>query len=109
MKTLATVLFASSLLLGCQNESKLEGGAGGGGNLEARVKKLEDQNAKYAEALDFLQKVYNQQKGQQEQQEREEPAEDAVFAVDIAPDIAGGQVDGPNTACVTVVEAWDFA
>ena len=28
----------------------------------------------YAEALDFLQKVYNQQKGQQEQQEREEPA-----------------------------------
>jgi hypothetical protein len=109
MKKLATVLFASSLLWGCQNDSKLEGGTGGGGNLEARVKKLEEQNAKYAEALDFLQKVYSQQKGQQEQQEREEPAEDAVFAVDIAPDVAGGQVEGPSTACVTVVEAWDFA
>lgn len=100
MKTLATLTLATSMLLGCQN---------GGGDLEARVKKLEDQNKKYSEALEFLQKVYAQQKGQQEAQERDEPAEDAVFAVDIAPNVAGGQVDGPNTACVTVVEAWDFA
>jgi len=107
MKTLATVLFASSLLLGCQNDSKLDGKTSG--DLEARVKKLEDQNAKYAEALDFLQKVYAQQKQQTAQQEREEPADDAVFAVDIAPDLAAGQVDGPATACVTLVEAWDFA
>lgn len=106
MKTLATLTLATSLLLGCQNESKL---GGGGGDLESRVKKLEDQNKKYSEALEFLQKVYAQQKGQQEAQERDEPAEDAVFAVDIAPNVAGGQVDGPNTACVTVVEAWDFA
>jgi outer membrane murein-binding lipoprotein Lpp len=110
MKTLASVLLASSLLLGCQNESKLDStGSGGGGSLEARVKKLEDQNAKYAEALEFLQKVYGQQKAQQEAQEREEPAEDATFAVDIAPDLAGGQVEGPATACITIVEAWDFA
>lgn len=107
MKTFATLALATSLLLGCQNESKL--GNSGFGDIETRVKKLEDQNKKYAEALDFLQKVYDQQKGQQEAQEREEPADDAVFAIDIAPNVAGGQVDGPNTACVTVVEAWDFA
>jgi hypothetical protein len=106
MKKLATLLFASSLLFGCEGSSKLDGKSG---DLEARVKKLEDSNAKYAEALDFLQKVYAQQKGQSDQQEREEPADDAVFAVDIAPDLAGGQVDGPATACVTIVEAWDFA
>src|SRR5260221_11852886 len=110
MKRIATSLLLAAALLGCQNDSKLDQkGGGGGGDLESRVKKLEEQNAKYAEALDFLQKVYNQQKAQTEQQEREEPAEDAVFAVDIAPDIKGGQVDGPTTACVTIIEAWDFA
>jgi hypothetical protein len=107
MKTLASVLFASSLLLGCQNDSKLDSKSGG--DLEARVKKLEESNAKYAEALDFLQQVYGQQKQQQQAEEREEPAPDATFAVDIAPDITGGQVEGPATACVTLVEAWDFA
>src|SRR3954470_19774790 len=109
MKSVASVLFAAALLTGCQNDSKLETG-GGGGNLEARVKKLEDTNAKYAEALDFLQKVYQQQKQQQVQQEREEPDPDAVFAVDITPNIKGGLVEGPATgAPVTIVEAWDFA
>ena len=95
-----------ALLVGCQNDK-------GTSDLEARVKKLEDQNAKYAESLDFLQKVYAQQKQQQaqqqEQQEREEPADDAMFAVDIGVDLKGGQVDGPAGACVTIVEAWDFA
>ena len=107
MKTLATLTLAASLvatLSGCQNQSKL-----GCGDLEGRVKKLEESNKKYSDALEFLQKVYGQQKGQQDAQERGEPAEDAVFAVDVAPNIAGGQVDGPNTACVTVIEAWDFA
>jgi hypothetical protein len=111
MKSLAYVLFASALFVGCTNESKLdEKGGGGGGSLEARVKKLEETNAKYAEALDFLQKVYSQQKQQQAQQERDEPAPDAVFAVDIAPNIKGGLVEGPATgAPVTIIEAWDFA
>ncbi len=109
MKSLASVLFASSLLFGCQNDSKLDG-ATGGGSLEARVKKLEEQNAKYAEALDFLQKVYNQQKQQQQAQEREEPAPDAMFAVNIADNVKLGMVEGPKTgAPVTIVEAWDFA
>jgi len=112
MKTFTTLLMAAALLAGCQNESKLDGGGGGGGggDLAARVKKLEESNAKYAEALEFLQKVYGQQKQQQQQQEREEPDPDAMFAVDVSSSIAGGLVEGPATgAPVTIVEAWDFA
>jgi outer membrane murein-binding lipoprotein Lpp len=109
MKSLACVLFAAALLAGCQNESKLDSGG-----LEARVKKLEETNKKYAEALDFLQKVYDQQKGQAEaqrkQQEENDPDPNAVFAVDITQNIKGGLVEGPATgAPVTIVEAWDFA
>ena len=108
MKRLSTVLLAAALFAGCQNDSKLSGGDSAG--LEARVKKLEEQNAKYAEALDFLQKVYQQQKQQQQQQAREEPDPKAVFAVDVSQNIAGGLVEGPATgAPVTIVEAWDFA
>ena len=82
-------------------------------DLESRVRKLEETNKKYAEALDALQNVYEQQKqqaaAQKAQRERDEPAPDAVFAVDIADDLKGGQVEGPATAGVTIVEAWDFA
>jgi hypothetical protein len=97
---------------GCEkNPSKLDGiaekppVAAPTGDLEARVARLE----KYGEALDFLQKVFEQQKQQQQQQEDSEPADDAVFAVDIAPNIALGQIEGPTQAAVTIVEAWDFA
>ena len=107
MKSLATVLMAAALFAGCQNDSSSNSA------LEARVKKLEETNAKYAEALDFLQKVYSTQKQQQaaqkQAQEESEPPDDAVFAVDIANDLANHQVEGPNSATVTVVEAWDFA
>ncbi len=107
MKSLACVLFAAALFAGCQNESKLDSG---GGNLEARVKKLEETNAKYAEALDFLQKVYGQQKQQQQAQEENEPDPNAMFAVDIKPNIEAGLVEGPAAgATVTIGEAWDFA
>lgn len=47
--------------------------------------------------------------GGRAQPEREEPAPDATFAVDVSPDVKGGQVEGPATACVTLIEAWDFA
>jgi hypothetical protein len=49
--------------------------------------------------------------GQQRQpQAREEAAPDAVFAVDISPNIKAGMVEGPSTGTlVTIVEAWDFA
>jgi hypothetical protein len=107
MKMFSAFLLAAAVLAGCQNDSKLDGGGGG---LEARVKKLEESNAKYAEALDFLQKVYAQQKQQQAQQEASEPDPNAMFAVDITPNIQGGLVEGPATgANVTIVEAWDFA
>jgi len=79
------------------------------GSVEERLARLEDSYAKNAEALEFLNKVYNQQKQQQQAQEREEPAPDAVFAVDITPDIKAGQVEGSPQALVTMVEAWDFA
>ncbi len=106
MKTLTLVLFATALITGCQNESKLDGG----GNLEARVKKLEEQNAKYAEALDFLQKVYGQQKAAQAQQEESEPDPAAMFAVDINQSVKLGYVQGPAAgAPVTIIAAEDFA
>jgi protein-disulfide isomerase len=101
-------LLASSLLFACENDnqSKLEhSSSAGGGDLEARVAKLE----KHAEALEFLDKVYAQQKQQAEAEDREEPAPDAIFAVDIANDIKAGMVEGPANAPITIVEAFDFA
>jgi hypothetical protein len=111
------------LLAACQQApSKLDGleattpppaaGGGGGaasGDLEQRLTRVEAQLKKYEEPLDFLGKVYAQQKAQQGQQERDEPAPDAVFAVDIATDLKAGQVEGPMGAPITIVEAWDFA
>jgi hypothetical protein len=111
MKSLASALLASALLFGCQNESKLDknGPATGTGSLEDRVKKLEADNQKYHDELEWLGGIYKQQKAQQEAQEANEPDPNATFAVDIAPDLKAGQVEGPPTACVTLVEAWDFA
>lgn len=79
------------------------------GTVEERLARLENESAKNAEALDFLNKVYGQQKAQQQAQEREEPAEDAMFAVNVDDAIKAGQVDGPATAPVTIVKAFDFA
>lgn len=77
--------------------------------LEARLAKLEALQVKYGEALEFLQQVYGQQKQQQAASEREEIAPDGMFAVDVAADVAAGQVDGPATAAVTIVKCFDFA
>jgi hypothetical protein len=79
------------------------------GSVEQQLARLQDAYDRNAEAIDFLNKVYAQQKAQQAAQERDEPAEDAVFAVDIAPDVKLGQVEGPASALVTIIEAWDFA
>ncbi len=79
------------------------------GSVEQQLARLQDAYDHNAEAMDFLNKVFAQQKAQQQAQEREEPAEDATFAVDIAPDVKLGQVEGPANALVTIVEAWDFA
>jgi hypothetical protein len=79
------------------------------GDVEARLRRLEDNYAKHAEALDFLGKVYAQQKAQQAQQAAQEPDPTAVFAVNIADNVAMGMVEGPVGAPITIVEAWDFA
>ena len=78
------------------------------GSVEQQLARLQDAYDRNAEAMAFLNKVFDQQKAQQAAQERDEPAEDAVFAVDIAPDLKLGQVEGPASAPVTIIEAWDF-
>jgi len=77
--------------------------------LEARLSAVEAEYAKNAEALAFLRQVYDQQKQQREQQERAEIAEDGMFAVEIAESVKAGQVEGPASAPVTIVKAFDFA
>jgi hypothetical protein len=103
-----------SSLAGCENKSRLDNAvktdkaeaapdtANHSGTLEERVARLEKNFDTYGDALDFLQKVYEQQGGQ-------EPDPNAVFAVDVAPDLKLGQVEGSPEALVTIVEAWDFA
>jgi len=125
MSRLASV--AALLLLvasGCENApSKLDGTKGkmGGdqpsaavaadhsGDVETRLRRLEETNAKNAEAMDFLNKVYAQQKAQQQQKAAEEHDPNAVFAVAIEQNIKSGLVEGGPSALVTIVEAWDFA
>jgi ABC-type phosphate transport system substrate-binding protein len=81
---------------------------GAGSTLE-RLHRIEVGLARREEALGFLEMAYAQQKQQQEAQEANEPDPNAVFAVDISKAVAAGQVDGPTSAMVTIVEAWDFA
>ncbi len=78
------------------------------GDLAGRLDRLEAFNRQHAEAIEFLQRVYDQQKLQADQQDANEPDPSAVFAVDITKPLAAGQVEGPATALVTIVEAWDF-
>jgi len=115
MKRLSSVALVSLLaLIGCDNASRLDkvknsdqkaeaapDTANHSGSLEERVARLEKNLDNYADALDFLQKVYDQQ--------NQEADPNAVFAVDIAPDLKLGQVEGSPEALVTIVEAWDFA
>jgi TolA-binding protein len=127
---LISLLASSFALVGCENSSPLDKTmkapdqkaakaeaapvkSDHSGSLEERVARLEDHAAKSAEAVEWLGHVYEQQqqqqKQQQEQREREEPDPGSVFAVDIAPDLKLGQVEGSPQALVTIVEAWDFA
>lgn len=79
------------------------------GTVEQQLARLQDAYDRNAEAIEFLNKVYAQQKAEQAAEEREEPAPEAVFAVDIAPNVKLGMVEGSPQALVTIVEAWDFA
>jgi hypothetical protein len=92
---LLVVALLSGALAGCSNSE-----------LEGRVKKLETDNAKYAEMLEMIHGQFQAQKKQQEEEENNEAAPDARFAVDIK----GNQIEGPASgAYVTIIEAWDFA
>jgi len=79
------------------------------GSVEQQLRRLQDAYDHDAEAIAFLNQVYAQQKAQQAQRDSDEPADDAVFAVDVTGDIALGQVDGPASAPVTIIKAFDFA
>jgi ABC-type phosphate transport system substrate-binding protein len=81
----------------------------GDASMASRLAKIEANLQRREEALGFLEMAYAQQKRQQEAQEAQEPDPNAVFAVDVSKAVANGQVDGPNSAIITIVEAWDFA
>ena len=76
--------------------------------LEARLQRVEQVLARSAGALEFLQKVYDQQNRQVDAEDSSEPAPDAVFGVAIEQNVAAGLVDGPP-AYVTIIKAFDFA
>jgi protein-disulfide isomerase len=79
------------------------------GDLEARVARLEKMLATREPALAMLDTFYERQRAQIEEQEASDPAPGAMFAIDIASDVAGGQVEGSPSAPVTIVKAFDFA
>ena len=102
MHKLAAVLFLAASVAGCEKQpSKLDdvgqpmpkalqidsaaaAMADHSGSVEERLMRLENELAKNREALDFLGKVFAQQKAQMEAEEAKEPAMDAMFAVPVA-------------------------
>src|SRR5215207_3600281 len=127
MQKLAAVLFLAAAVVGCEKTpSKLDdigqpmpkalridsaaaAMADHSGTVEERLMRLENEASKNREALEFLNKVYAQQKQQMDAEEAKEPAPDAVFAMPVAADVKAGMVEGPVAAPVTIVKAFDFA
>ena len=127
MHKLATVVFLAATVVGCEKQpSKLDdvgqpmpkalqidsvaaASADHSGSVEDRLMRLETELAKNREALGFLNQVYGQQKAQMEAEAAKEHAPDAMFAVPVTRDVAAGMVEGPPTAMVTVIKAFDFA
>ncbi len=90
-----------------------DGKPGGGkidrsGTVDQQLARLQDAYDRNAEAVEFLNQVYAQQKAQQAERERDEPDPDAVFAVAIDSDLKLGMIEGSPQAPVTIIEAWDF-
>jgi protein-disulfide isomerase len=126
-KPCLVLLVLAAALLGCEkHSSKLDdinkpmpkalqidsaaaAAADHSGSVEDRLFRIETELAKNREALEFLGKVYGQQKAQMEEEERREPAPDAMFAVPVTRDVVAGMVEGPANAPVTIVKAFDFA
>ncbi|MBA3817610.1 MAG: thioredoxin domain-containing protein [Deltaproteobacteria bacterium] len=89
--------------------SMAEASADHSGTVEERLTRIENTLAKYNASLELLGTVYDQQQQQEQEQARSEPAPDAVFALAVANDVKAGMVEGPATAPVTIVKAFDFA
>ena len=79
------------------------------GSVEQQLARLQDAYDRNAEAIDFLNRVYAQQKAAAAREEESRLADDGMFAVDVSDDIKAGQVDGPADAPVTIIKAFDFA
>ena len=105
VRAAAVALLAATGLASCQRSQPVQDAKA----LDERLRRLEVYVAKNAEAIDFLGKVFEQQKQQREAEEAREAAPDAVFAVQVRDAVNAGLVDGPATAPVTVVKAYDFA
>lgn len=76
-------------------------------DLEERVARIEAYISKNAAAIEFLGLVFEQQQKQRAARD-DEPAPDAIFAVPVEASIKAGLVDGPSSAFVTIVKAFDF-
>ncbi|MGE0872794.1 MAG: DsbA family protein [Kofleriaceae bacterium] len=109
---------AAALLVGCAGaqpaptapgSATLSNSGSTSADLDARVRRIEERLAKLAEALDFLGRVYDQQKAQEAAQQREQHDPNARFAVAIDDNLKAGMVNGPAAAPVTIVMAFDFA
>jgi hypothetical protein len=74
-----------------------------------RLQKVEANLVRREEALAFLEMAYASQKRQEDQKAAQEHDPNAVFAVDVSAAVKAGQVEGPNSAIITIIEAWDFA
>ena len=111
MRSSRVLVLAVASLAGCfgSGSAPVASPANRSGDLEARLRRVEDELAKSADALAFLRKVYAQQQAQAAEQAASEPDPEARFAVAIAADVALGKVDGPATAAVTIIKAFDFA
>ena len=97
MKKLALITLALTLAACSQDTRNLE-------------KKLDEQGKDIREIKALLAKGGGGAGGQRApQQAREEAAPDAVFAVAVDQNVKLGMVEGPSSAMVTIVEAWDFA
>ena len=78
-------------------------------NLE---KKVDDLAKNQQKILDLLAKGgggAGAANARQQQPQRDEADPNAMFAVDVSQNIKKGMIEGPATAPVTVVEAWDLA
>lgn len=91
------LLTLASVLAACSQDTK------------ALEKKIDDNTKELREIKAMIAKGGGGGGGGNARPGREEPAPDAVFAVDVSANVKKGMIEGPSTALVTIVEAWDFA